>query len=174
MWQTKFASRSSVSKVFAMDEYGGGAEGLSPEGDQTELEALVESAPGEREEESPMPRASLSLVRAGAETGDVFAFVGAAVIGRFDPSVGPIDVDLGGIDEGVYVSRRHARIAYQDGAWIIEDLGSSNGTFVLKGDDFRRIEEPTHIEDGATVVFGNARFLFRTEPGEPAMESGEE
>jgi 3',5'-cyclic-nucleotide phosphodiesterase len=28
------------------------------------------------------------------------------------------------------VSRRHARVTYSDGAWKIEDLGSTNGTWV--------------------------------------------
>lgn len=163
-----------MSRVFAVDDTAGGAEDLTPKGEEGELGTFVESVLDEREAESPTPRASLRLIRAGEETGDVFAFVGSAVIGRFDPSVGPIDVDLGGIDEGAYVSRRHARIAYQDGAWIIEDLGSSNGTFLLEDGDFRRIEEPTPVEDGATIVFGNARFLFRTEPGESATESAEE
>jgi|GEM_PF-1335894 len=138
------------------EEEGGEPQGASQEGDAQD--AQFQAGPG----------ASLRLIRGGAETGDAFAFCGSAVIGRFDPSVGPIDVDLGGLDEGSYVSRKHARISHEDGGWIIEDLGSSNGTFVLDGDDFRRIEEPTRIEDGATVVFGNARFLFRTEAVEEA------
>jgi pSer/pThr/pTyr-binding forkhead associated (FHA) protein len=28
------------------------------------------------------------------------------------------------------VSRRHARLRYRDGAWVIQDLGSTNGTRV--------------------------------------------
>jgi len=28
------------------------------------------------------------------------------------------------------VSRRHARLVFRDGAWIIQDLGSTNGTIV--------------------------------------------
>ena len=28
-------------------------------------------------------------------------------------------------------SRRHARVFYQNGRWLIEDLGSANGTFIL-------------------------------------------
>ena len=53
-------------------------------------------------------------------------------LGRLDPNsdVFP-DVDLtpdGGLKQGV--SRRHARILNRDGAVVIEDLGSTNGTFV--------------------------------------------
>lgn len=156
----------AIGSVRAPDETLGGAEGLPPEGGEANSGTVDESLVGEQDAEGLAQSASLSLIRGGAETGEVFTFVGSAVIGRFDPAVGPIDVDLGGIDEGAYVSRKHARISYQDGAWVVEDLGSSNGTFVLEGDDFRRIEEPTRIENGATVVFGNARFVFRIKAAE--------
>ncbi len=169
----------AIGGLRAPDEAGGGAEveAQPPTGAEDEplshqegVEPQGAGQEGDEQASQPQagPGASLRLIRGGAETGDVFPFSGSAVIGRFDPSVGPIDVDLGGLDEGSYISRKHARISYEDGGWIIEDLGSSNGTFVLDGDDFRRIEEPARIEDGATVVFGNARFLFRTEAVEEA------
>lgn len=169
----------AIGGVRATDEAGGGeVEAQTPTGAEDEprdeqeegLEPAAASQEGsEREaQDQAAPAATLRLLRGGVETGDAFAFSGSAVIGRFDPSVGPVDVDLGGLDEGSYVSRKHARISFRDGAWILEDLGSSNGTFILDGDDFRRIEEPTPIEDGATIVFGSARFLFRAD--EPAEE----
>lgn len=159
-------------RLLSPDEAGGGAEsGAQAPAEEAEEQREGATQGAEVDEASPVeahheaesqaaPRASLRLIRGGTETGDAFSFSGSATIGRFDPAVGPVDVDLGGLDEGSYVSRKHARISFQDGAWILEDLGSSNGTFVLDGGDFRRIEEPTPIEDGATIVFGNARFLF--------------
>lgn len=102
----------------------------------------------------------LVLKRSGQETDIVFAFSPPATIGRFDPSVGPIDVDLGTIEEGSYVSRKHARITAQDEGFKIVDLGSSNGTYILR-DDFEKIEE-ADLNDGDEVSFGNARFVFRT------------
>lgn len=105
--------------------------------------------------------AELRLLRGGAPTGDVFPVSGSAVVGRFDPAVGPVDVDLGPLDEGVYVSRKHAKIAFADGTWMLEDLGSSNGTFKLDpASDFQRISEPVSIADGDVIAFGNARFSF--------------
>lgn len=101
----------------------------------------------------------LVLKRSGAETDIEFAVNSPATIGRFDPDVGPIDVDLGSIDESVYVSRKHASIVCEDGVWKIRDLGSSNGTFVLR-DDFERVEE-AELADGTELAFGNARFVFR-------------
>jgi pSer/pThr/pTyr-binding forkhead associated (FHA) protein len=72
--------------------------------------------------------------------------------------VGPIDVDLGTLPEGSYVSRKHAKITHDDGLWKIEDLGSSNGTFILR-DDFERVTE-AELADGTEIALGNARFVF--------------
>ena len=101
----------------------------------------------------------LILVRNGEETDISFEISPPAVIGRFDPSVGPIEVDLGQVEEGSYVSRKHAKITLEDDVYQIEDLGSSNGTFILR-DDFERIEK-AEIVDGDQIALGNARFNFR-------------
>lgn len=102
----------------------------------------------------------LIVKRSGAETDSVFPVSSGSIIGRFDPAVGPIDVDLGSLPEGVYVSRKHARLdCDENGVWKVVDLGSSNGTFVLR-DDFERVEE-AEISDGDEFALGNARFVFR-------------
>ena len=114
------------------------------------------------EEEGVMPtegQARLIVKRNGAETDTVFVLNPPTTIGRFDPSVGPIDVDLADLPEGSYVSRKHAKITCDDGVWMIEDLGSSNGTFVLRN-DFERVEA-AELEDGTEFALGNARFVFR-------------
>ena len=102
---------------------------------------------------------TLTVKRGGVETEDRFSFQPPAIIGRFDPGIGPIDVDLGSLPEAAYVSRKHAKITYENGEWMLSDLGSSNGTFVLR-DDFERIESAT-LEDGSEIALGNARFVFR-------------
>jgi pSer/pThr/pTyr-binding forkhead associated (FHA) protein len=103
----------------------------------------------------------LVLKRSGAETDVEFPVNPPTTIGRFDPGVGPIDIDLGSLTpEGSYVSRKHARIVCEDGKFVIKDLGSSNGTFVLR-DDFERVEE-AELNDGQEIAFGNARFVFHT------------
>ncbi|MBS1704578.1 MAG: FHA domain-containing protein [Armatimonadetes bacterium] len=120
-------------------------------------------APDEPEmAEAAMPaegQAKLVVKRGGAETEDVFVFSAPATIGRFDPSVGPIDVDLASMPEGSYVSRKHARITLEEGVWYLEDLGSSNGTFILRS-DFERIDK-AELFDGTEVALGNARFIFK-------------
>ena len=103
--------------------------------------------------------AKLVLKRGGVLTDIAYEIHSPATIGRFDPSVGPIDVDLASQPEGAYVSRKHARIIQDDGVWKVVDLGSSNGTFVLR-DDFERVEE-AELSDGQEFALGNARFVFQ-------------
>lgn len=67
-----------------------------------------------------------------------------------------------GVDNTVYlghmqVSKRHARIEWRDGAWLIEDLASANGTTV----DGVTVREPRALRDGAQLGFGPARAVFR-------------
>lgn len=102
--------------------------------------------------------AKLVVKRGGAETDIEFPLSPPCIVGRFDPSVGPIDVDLAELPEGSYVSRKHAKIDCDGEAWTIQDLGSSNGTFVLK-DDFERVET-AQLADGDEIALGNARFVF--------------
>ena len=103
--------------------------------------------------------ARLILIRGGHLTEPVFDFGLPAVIGRKDGQASVVEVDLSDIEEGAYISRRHASISIEDGAAVLEDLGSSNGTYVLRG-DYERVTK-TEIVDGDQVVFGNAKFVFR-------------
>lgn len=120
-------------------------------------------------------RASLTIKRGGEETAEVFEFLSPCIVGRFDPSVGPIDLDLGSLPEGAYVSRKHAKVYLDGETWKIQDLGSSNGTYLLR-DDFEKVTD-ADLTDGQEIALGNARFIFRvlsaaTESAE-SSESGE-
>ena len=53
--------------------------------------------------------AKIVVKRSGAETDIEFPVHPPTMIGRFDPSIGPIDVDLGTLPEGQYISRKHAK-----------------------------------------------------------------
>ncbi|MBN2371457.1 MAG: FHA domain-containing protein [Vicinamibacteria bacterium] len=55
-------------------------------------------------------------------------------------------------------SRKHARLLWRDGAWWIEDLGSTNGTFVGEFAQQRRISSPVMLHYGEIFRVGLSRF----------------
>lgn len=82
-------------------------------------------------------------------------------IGRWDADNGIFpDVDLDAHDPEAKVSRRHARINRQNGQYSIEDLGSTNGTFVNRG---RRLipgnRQP--LRDGDEIIVGKTFLRFK-------------
>ena len=82
-------------------------------------------------------------------------------IGRWDADGGVFpDVDLDSDDPEAKVSRRHARISVRDGQYAIEDLGSTNGTFVNRG---RRLKpgESHLLKDGDEIIVGKTFLRFR-------------
>jgi pSer/pThr/pTyr-binding forkhead associated (FHA) protein len=123
------------------------------------------AAPLKPPAESLAALARLTLRRAGALTSESFPLGGHVTIGRFDVETGPVDVDLGPLPEGAYLSRHHAEIwRDENGKWFIKDLGSQNGTFVRpdKSTKFQRVTQGQTINDGDEIAFGNARFEFRS------------
>jgi ABC-type multidrug transport system ATPase subunit len=66
------------------------------------------------------------------------------------------------------VSRHHARITEEGGAWAIEDLGSMNGTFV----DERRVEGRAALRGGERIEVASAVFIFRDGTLRPVEGSG--
>ena len=53
------------------------------------------------------------------------------------------------------VSRRHARLTFQGGKYVLEDLGSTNGTFV----NGQRLAGPRVLKSGEVVSFGEQIVL---------------
>lgn len=54
------------------------------------------------------------------------------------------------------VSRLHAELRQEDGAWVLRDLGSTNGTFL----DGERLGAPRAVGDGQLVSIGNVGFVL--------------
>lgn len=85
------------------------------------------------------------------------------LIGRADPrgKVVP-DIDLATYGGGTAgVSRQHARLLRKGDDWMIEDLHSTNGTFV--NDKHIPPSEPTPLNDGDSVRCGQLMLTFHTD-----------
>ncbi|MDQ1522229.1 MAG: hypothetical protein QOE47_153 [Pyrinomonadaceae bacterium] len=83
-----------------------------------------------------------------------------AYIGRWDADSGIFpDVDLDSDDPEAKVSRRHARITRRSGQYYIEDLGSTNGTFINRG---RRLlpGDRQPLNDGDEIIIGKTFLRF--------------
>jgi hypothetical protein len=84
-----------------------------------------------------------------------------ANIGRWDADGGVFpDVDLDSDDPEAKVSRRHARISLRDGQYVIEDLGSTNGTFVNRGHRLTPGDRQP-LKDGDEIIVGKTFLRFR-------------
>lgn len=91
------------------------------------------------------------VVSEGTLTGTTVALAGQTItLGRAHDSTIVLDDD--------YASSRHARIyPDRDGQWIVEDLGSTNGTYL----DRNRLTTPTPIPPGAPIRIGKTVIELR-------------
>src|SRR5439155_7379538 len=91
--------------------------------------------------------------------------------------IGRAEADDGSLGGDAELSRRHAEVSAVDGTFLIEDLGSTNGTFV----NGRRIPAPTVVKPGDAIWLGNSTLVVTTRerpipeiaPVEPPPPSGE-
>lgn len=61
------------------------------------------------------------------------------------------------LNDDTYVSQMHARLFSRDGSFMIEDLGSTNGTYLNR----RRITSPTELQRGDRVKIGKTVLEMR-------------
>jgi pSer/pThr/pTyr-binding forkhead associated (FHA) protein len=59
--------------------------------------------------------------------------------------------------EDTYASQQHARIFGKDGGWYVEDLGSTNGTFVNE----QKLSSPAMLQPGDRVRVGTTVLELR-------------
>ncbi len=119
--------------------------------EQTRVGATVVGAPAYRPKSEQAVKTAYLTVMAGARAGEVIKLAHAeTILGRGPQSTIHLDSDG--------VSRRHARIVRQGQELIVEDLGSTNGTWI---DDqrvtFRKLEDGDRIQVGTEVI---VRFNF--------------
>ncbi|MDT0267139.1 FHA domain-containing protein [Streptomyces sp. DSM 44915] len=91
------------------------------------------------------------VITEGSLTGTTVALQGQTItLGRAHDSTIVLDDD--------YASGRHARIyPDQNGQWIVEDLGSTNGTYLDRG----RLTTPVPIPPGAPIRIGKTVIELR-------------
>lgn len=101
------------------------------------------------------------VIERGKSVGKQFLLSSAeSYIGRWDADGGIFpDVDLDSDDPEAKVSRRHARITFSEGTHVLEDLGSTNGTFINRG---KRLPKGTRqpLRDGDEIIVGKTFLRF--------------
>ena len=86
----------------------------------------------------------------GANAGETISLdLAPLLIGRGSDAAIRLDDD--------YVSTRHARIGRSDDTWYVEDLGSTNGTYIGSA----RITQPTTLTLGTQVRIGKTILELR-------------
>jgi pSer/pThr/pTyr-binding forkhead associated (FHA) protein len=91
------------------------------------------------------------IVTAGALAGTRIALDGRPImLGRADDSTLVLDDD--------YASTRHARISQSGDDWYVEDLGSTNGTYL----DRNKVSGPTRVPIGTPIRIGKTVIELRS------------
>jgi hypothetical protein len=85
---------------------------------------------------------------AGLRAGSAYDLSEGALLGRGETA----DIRL----EDTFASSQHARLVPQGDVMVLEDLGSTNGTY-LNGEPLRG-PQPLHVGD--TIRIGDSEFLF--------------
>jgi hypothetical protein len=109
--------------------------------------AAVQSRPVDYERRSRRRRAlGLEFIEPSERSGQRLDVEGGLTIGRS----GDCDLTL----QDTYLSSRHARVANDDGDLSIEDLGSTNGTYVNQ----ELVKGRVRLERGDVVQVGGVLF----------------
>jgi hypothetical protein len=145
-------ARPAPPSVVAISAEAGAASGAAP--------AWRAGAAAATPASSHAAHATLTIQR-GRSAGKEFPLnEDEAYIGRWDADSGIFpDVDLDADDPEAKVSRRHARITRRNGQYFIEDLGSTNGTFINRG---RRLlpGDRQSLRDGDEIIIGKTFLKF--------------
>jgi hypothetical protein len=122
---------------------------------------LIMDEPKFQVETVPQKISAKLVIERGTAVGAEFQISNEeSTIGRWDADNGIFpDIDLDVYDPEAKVSRRHARIIYDGGRFMIEDLGSTNGTFVNRG---RRLipGNPQLLSDNDEIIVGKTFLRF--------------
>jgi pSer/pThr/pTyr-binding forkhead associated (FHA) protein len=107
----------------------------------------ADDAPADALESLGVQGPALVVRSGGGRAGEMFPLDGETTVGR--------SPDCGIFLDDVTVSRKHAVLRERDGAFMIEDQGSLNGTFVNR----KRVES-AQLDDGDELQVGKYRLTY--------------
>lgn len=122
--------------------------------------AAVEPAVPVLNNKPSTPHSRLVVERGAAANTEFLLTAEESYIGRWDADNGIFpEVDLDPYDPDAKVSRKHARIIKGASTFMIEDLGSTNGTFINRG---RRLlpGSPQVLNEGDEIIVGKTFLRF--------------
>jgi FHA domain len=124
----------------------GGSEAVAPDyDDATGMHQASAGLRGNGDKGTPKLRVHTA---AGLRAGSAYDLSDGALLGRGDMA----DIRL----EDTFASSRHARLVPQGEVMVLEDLGSTNGTY-LNGEPLRG-PQPLHVGD--SIRIGDSEFTF--------------
>ena len=124
----------------------------TPRADRKAERQAAQAGPRSRGKPAKRPRGAPTHVAIvdGANEGETVSLDEAPIlIGRGSDAAIRLDDD--------YVSTRHARIASSGDQWFVEDLGSTNGTYIGS----HRLTQPTTLQLGSKVRIGKTTLELR-------------
>lgn len=111
----------------------------------------AQSASAAAPEQAPRHLPQVLLVTQGPTSGRTYQLDGAPVLmGRSPDCTVPLEDD--------YASGRHARLFPQGSRWFLEDLGSTNGTYI----DEQRLTRAVAVETGRPFRVGKSVLELRS------------
>jgi pSer/pThr/pTyr-binding forkhead associated (FHA) protein len=115
-----------------------------------------------RQAQAPRPAKPAKPPRAGRGSARVLVVTAGALKGT-SLDLDQQQITLGRANDATlvlnddYASSRHARIFPQDGQWIVEDLGSTNGTYL----DRQKVTRPMPVPVGVPIRIGKTVLELR-------------
>jgi pSer/pThr/pTyr-binding forkhead associated (FHA) protein len=111
---------------------------------------------------SPKPPKPPKVAKQQKVKGSKLVVVEGPLLGTIVP-LGNVQITVGRAPDSTliidddYASSRHARIYPSEGSWVVEDLGSTNGTWI----DRTRITAPTVLPVGAPLRVGRTTLQIQ-------------
>jgi pSer/pThr/pTyr-binding forkhead associated (FHA) protein len=138
----------SAISVVRSDMFGARVE-TAPRSDRR-AERRAEKARNKQSRRPPRGTPTHVAIIEGANSGHTISLDAAPLlIGRGSDAAIRLDDD--------YVSTRHARIARSNDQWFVEDLGSTNGTYIGS----HRLTQPTSLTLGSQIRIGKTTLELR-------------